>query len=300
MRYLELLIDRSRELSQNTRYDANSGVSQRVFTQFFQNAQDFIVREIINSKSKYFILPVVVPVVSGQEPYAYPSDIMLQGIDTIEWSDNLKTWLFLEKNITKDRTTSVSGYPYGYWLNRSYINLTPPLQGGYLRITYNKRPKRLEKRSALVVSTTGSPITSITIDPAYTGTDPTYLSQFQFISIVGKDGVVKVSAIPITTVTTTTITVPSYALQTGEAIAAGDYVLADKNTANIPDYDDICESFLVLHSTYQAKYGDSSTWSKEVAADVGVHAKQIIALFATLSEDVSHIPIVNTDFLALW
>ncbi len=306
MRYLEQLIDRARELSQNTSYDATTGVSQRVFTQYFQNAQDFIVREIINSKCKYFLYfdPNYINVVSGQEPYNYPSDIYLQGIDSLEWSDDRKTWLFLEKNITKDRTTSVSGYPYGYYLNRDHYILTPPLQHGFLRITYNRKPKRLEKRSAKVSSVTGSTtITAIALDSAYSSGqngDESYINQFSNVSVVGKDGTIKIANLPITSCGSNAIVMPSYTLVSGEAIATGDYILADGGSCNVPQYDDMIESFLILHATYQAKYGDSSQWTNATQQDVMAHAKQIVASFGILSEDVNHIPIVNTDFLALW
>lgn len=300
MRYLEQLIDRARELSQNTRYDANSGVSQKMFVQFFQNAQDFITREVVSSKSKYFIKPTLVSVVSGQEEYAYPSDIILQGIDTIEWSQDSQSWMFLEKNISKDRISSVSGWPYGYMLTREKIILTPSITGGTLRITYNKRPKRLEKRSAKVTSTVGSPITAINTDGTWASQELSYIGEFDSITIVGANGVIKVANIPISSVGVNVINIPSYTLGSGEAIAAGDYVLASGNAANVPDFDDMVESFLVLHATYQAKYGDSSQWSKAVQDDVASHFGQIKDCFGTLNEDFAHVPIISTDFLSLW
>lgn len=300
MRYLEQLIDRARELSQNTRYDANSGISQKTFVQFFQNAQDFVMREVVNSKSKYFLHPLIVPIVGGQQDYDYPDDIILQGIDTIEWSDDLQTWLTLEKNITKDRTVTIVGYPYGYYLTRTNYILTPPIQYGWLRVTYNRRPKRLEFRAAQVSSTTGAPITSITTNGSFANQDMDYINQFSSITVVGKDGAIKVADMPITSASGTTIVVPSYTLASGESIVSGDYILAGGNSTNVPNFDDMVESFLILHATYQAKYGDSSQWSKATKDDVMNHFKQIIAAFSTLSEDVNHIGIINTDYLALW
>lgn len=300
MRYLEQLIDRSRELSQNTRYDANSGVSQKMFVQFLQNAQDFITREIITQKSKYLLKKSIVAVVNGQEEYDYPSDIVLQGIDTLEWSTDQISWTFMEKNIPKDRFTTTTGYPFGYICTREKVVLTPPVTGGYLRFTYNGKPKRLESRSAKVLSVVGTPITSINTDSAYTAQDLTYVSEFDSITVISKAGVIKVANMPITSTGTNVITIPSYTLGSGEAIAAGDFILAGGLSANIPQFDDLIESFLILHTTYQAKYGDSSQWSKAVAEDVASHFKQLSACFGTLSEDFNHIPILNSDYLTMY
>lgn len=299
MRYLEQLIERARELSQNTRYDANSGVSQKMFVQYFQNAQDFICREVVTQKSKYLLKKTTVPVVSNQEEYDYPSDIILQGIDTIEWSDDGSSWIFLEKNIPKDRFTTTSGYPFGYVLTREKIVLSPPVQSGTLRITYNGRPKRLESRSAKVSSVTGTPITAIVTDTTFSAADLDYIDQFSSVTVIGKDGTIKVASLPISGLSGSSVVIPSYTLASGEAIASGDFILAGGVSANVPQWDDMIESFLILHSTYQAKYGDSSTWSKTVQDDVAAHFKQISACFATLSDDFNHIPIINTDYLTL-
>ena len=301
MRYLEILIDRAREASGETRYSSDSGKSQKQFTQFFQNAQDFIVREIILSKSKYLTTRTIRSVVSGQEEYSYQSDAFMNNIDTIQWSTDRSSWGdALVRCIAKDQGISQNGYPFGYIPTQDGYILTPPISNGYLLESYSRRPKRLEKRSGLVVSTTGTPITSITLDASYTGHDPTYLNQFSSITVVDRNGRPIVASIPITSVSGTTITLPSYTLASGESISAGDYILAEGNTTNLPGYDDTFESFLILHATYQAQYGASSQWSEATLKDVSTHAKQIIDVLGTLSEDVVQVPIINTDFLSIW
>lgn len=300
MRYLEQLIDEARSLSGNQRYDADSGVSQRTFRQFFQNAQDFIVREVVLSKCKYFQESESVTVVPSQELYDYPDNCYLQGIDTIQWSSDGRDWgTPLVKNIAKDKMSTQSGHAYGYLLSRRGYKLSPPLSSGYLLVTSNIEPKRIEKRSGKVVSTTGTPITSITLDGNYAGHDPTYLNQFRSITVFGADGSIKVASVPITAASGTTVTVTSYTLGSGETISAGDFVLAEGGTTNIPDLDKTFESFLILHSVYQAKYGDSSQWSKATKEDVADHARQIIGVLGSMSEDVTQVPILNTDFMMI-
>lgn len=300
MRYLELLIDEVRSETGNQRYDADSGVSQRTMRQRLQNAQDFIIRAVVLSKSKYFLEPSTVTVVSGQETYDYPENCYMQGIDTIQWSSNGINWSDpLIKNIPKDKITTQNGYPFGYIAERRGIKLCPPISSGYLLVTANISPKRLEKRSGKISAVTGTPITSLTLDATYAGHDPTYLNQFQSITIVGADGSPKTDSIPITAVSGTTVTVTSYTLASGEAVAAGDYVLAQGNSTNLPDLDDTFESFLILHATYQTKYGDSSQWTQATKDDVKDHAQQIISVLGSMAEDVVQIPIISTDYLII-
>jgi len=310
MRRLEILIDLARELSQNQRYDANSGVSQNVFVHYFQSAQDSLLKNIVNSKTKYFLKQTgtsntptntTVPVVSGQELYAYPSDIYLQNIDTLEWSQNGLNWIPLDRSITKDRQNIRVGYPFGYWTREDGYLLTPPLQNGYLRVNYIRKPRRIEKRSGKVATVTGTTtITGITLDLADVYDDETYLNKYNYITIVGKDGLQKIPSIPITSVAAGTVTMPAYVLQSGEAVAAGDYVLAGPDTVNVAEFPEVCETFFLKSVNYQAKYGDSSRWSQETKTDMTQCFQEIIDSFKLLTDDVTHVPIINTDYLSMW
>lgn len=310
MRRLELLIDLARELSQNQRFDSNSGVSQTLFTHYFQSAQDSLLKNIVNSKTKFFLKQTgtsntptntAFPIVNGQELYSYPSDIYLQNIDTLEWSQNGLNWIPLDRSITKDRQNIRVGYPFGYWTREDGFLLTPPLQNGYLRVNYIRKPKRLEKRSGKILSVTGAaPITAITLDIADPSQDATYLNKYDSITIVGKNGVQKTATIPITSVVGANITMPAYTLAAGESVAAGDYVLAGPDTVNIPEFPEICETFFIKHANYQAKYGDSSKWSQETKSDMAMCFQEIIDSFKMLTDDVTHVPIINTDYLSLW
>ncbi len=300
MRRLEILIDLARELSGNQRYDANSGVSQNVFVNYFQSAQDSLVKNIVNVKSKYFLKDVTVPVVAGQELYSYPSDMFLFNFDTVEWSQNNLNWIPLDRSITKDRQNIRVGYPFGYWCNQDGYHLTPPLTSGYLRLNYIRQIPRLEKRSGIVASVVGTPITSITLTTSDASDDETYLNKFDTISIVGRDGVQKIASIPITGVSTGTITVSSYTLASGEAVAAGDYVCAGNNATNKPLFPDFCETFFLKYAAYCAKYGDSSKWEAETKSDMTQSMSELIDNFKLMTDDISNVPITSFDYLSLW
>lgn len=309
MRRLEILIDLARELSQNTRYDANSGVSQKLFVQFFQAAQDAVVKGAVNAKTKFFLTEKIVPVVNGQETYSYPSDIYMQNIDTVEWSqDGVDGWNDLDRCITKDRFTSKNGYAFGYWTRNDGIHVTPTLDNGFLRINYIAMPPRLEKRSGLSTQFNAAPtplgpgavLTSISTDSASLFDDPTYLAQYDFISTCGADGEQKIKAIPISSATVGTVSVPSYTLGDGEYLAVGDYLLAGKNSTNQSVLPDICESLFLKYVNYVAKYGDSSTWSTETKADMAASLSELLDSFKLLTDDITYVPITNVDFLSMW
>lgn len=300
MRRLEILIDLARELSQNQRYDANSGVSQKLFTHYFQSAQDSLQKNLVNAKTKYRLVQTTTPVVNGQEQYSYPSDIYLQNIDTLEWSQDNISWIPLDRSLTKDRQNVRVGYPFGYWTRENGFCLTPPLESGYLRINYIRRLKRIEKRSGKITTVTGSPITAIVLDATEASYDPNYIQLYNYITIVGSDGTVKTRSIPITGMTTNTINIPNYVLQSGESVAAGDYVLADSDCVNIPEFPSICESFFIKYVNYSAKFGDSSQWTNQARDDMAQSFKEILDSFAMLTDDVSWVPIINTDYLSMW
>lgn len=303
MRRLEILIDLARELSQNQRYDANSGVSQKLFTHYFQSAQDSLLKQVVNAKTKYKLTQEIVPVVNGQELYSYPSDIYLNNIDTIEWTQTIDGnlgWVTLDRCITKDRQTIRTGYPFGYWTRHDGFLVTPPLQYGFLRVNYIAKMKRLEKRSGKITTVTGTPITSITLDLTEASYDPNYIAMYDYITIVGSDGTQKTPSIPITSVAANVINIPNYVLQTGETVVAGDYVLAGSDTVNISEFPEICETYFLKYVNYCAKYGDSSSWSKETKTDMTQCFGEIVDSFKLLTDDITYIPITNLDYLSMF
>lgn len=303
MRRLELLIDIARELSQNTSYDANSGVSQKSFVQFYKNAQDSLLKQIVNVKTKFFIKEKLVDAVAGQQFYNYPSDIYLQNIDTLEWSQDGQYYIPLTKCITKERLNSRVGYAFGYIPRSDGVILTPPVTNGSLRFNYIKNPLVPEKRSGKISSITivGDDITAITVDPAESSFDQSYLNLQNYICIVDKFGRQKVSNIEIDSVSNMGVfTLPSHALQDGEMAAIGDYVVAGLNATNLMDFPTICESYFIKHAVYEAKYGDSSQWTKQAVEDMDRAAITLLDSFKTLSDDITQVPITNTDYLDLW
>jgi hypothetical protein len=300
---LERLIDEARVLSQNQKYDADSGVSQDTFVRYFKNAQDIIVREMVNVKSKYLLKEKIYDTVSNQERYSYPHDIYLHNIDTLEYSENSLDYIFLEKVYSKDRKSGFTGYAYGYTTREDGFYVIPTLTGGKkLRLSYIRNPNQPQRRMGKIsnITISNGQITAITLDTTDSSFDPTALSKYDFFCIVSRKGEQKVKAVEFTSVNSITgvVTLPAHTLEAGETAAIGDYVCGGKYVTNKIELPDTCESFLILHASYEAKYGDSSQWSNEARNLMSAHLAQLILSFSKNSDDISEVIITNYDYLA--
>lgn len=302
MKRVEQLIDMARKLSGNTSYDENSGVPQSVFVQYLNNAQDSLTKEVVNLKTKYLLKQKEVPVVSGQEKYDYPDDIYMQHIDTIQWLDKAQGTYFqnLYKSYTKEKVTTTASYPFGYIPQNDGIHLNPPITSGTLMVSYIKRFPKLQKKSGLVMARTlnnSNQITAIVLDVSDATYDENEINDDYFLCVVDKYGKQKAVNVEYESVSNGVFTMSAHSLSTGESISVGDYICVGKNTVNIPLWDDVCESYLLKHMVYDAKYSDSSQWSQEAKDDMRASFAQLAGSFASLSDDVSDIPLTDLSYI---
>lgn len=302
MRTTEQLIDISRKLSKNTRYDSNSGIPQDVFVQFAQNAQDSLVKQITNLKTKYFKKQFVVDVVANQEVYSYPSDCLAQHLDTIQWTDsqNGTYWQTLYKSYTKEKITLQPGYPFSYIPYEDGIHLNPPITTGKLWLTFIRALPKVQKRSgkiqALSINNTNQ-IVAMTLDSTEATYDENEINQDYFLCVVDKYGAIKASNIPYNSITGGVFDMIPYTLTATDSIAVGDYILVGKYSCNKPEFPDICESYIIKHMVYDAKYNDSSQWSQEAKDDMARSFTELSGVFAALSDDITEIPITSLDYI---
>jgi hypothetical protein len=302
MRRVELLIDTARKLSGNTRYDSQSGIPQDVFVQFLNNAQDSLIMEVQNLKTKYFKKQTVVTVVPGQEIYPYPEDCYMQHIDTVKWTDSSTGtyWTNLYKTTTKEKITLQPGYPFAYIPHEDGIYMNPPINSGQLYITYVRTPKRLQKRGGKVSARTivGTSLTALTVDPAEASFDQNEINTQNYLCVVDKFGVVKSSNVLYDSCNSSGVfTLSSFDLGT-TTISVGDYILVGEDCSNKPTWeDDIVEGYLLKHMVYEAKYGDSSAWTDAAIKDMAAYFQKLSGSFATLSDDRADIVISNLDYI---
>lgn len=294
MKRIEQLIDLARKQSGNSRYDADSGVPQSVFVQYFKNAQDSIVMPAINAKSKLLQTVKIVDVVPGQAFYSYPSNIYLSMIDTMEWSSDGITYNDLFRGIPKDRL-DFPGNPCSYIPQKGGFLLNSVAQNGKLRITYTMYPNRPQKRSGKVqsVGITGQVVSSLTLDIAEGSYDEDEINSDYFLCVVDKYGVQKAANIPYDSISSGVFTLSSHTLASGESIAVGDFITVGENTVNKFELPDPIEAYLLKHAIYEAKYGDNSQWSKAALEDMGMMKQMLLDSFGSNTEDFVQIPIVD-------
>lgn len=302
MRRVELLIDVARKLSGNTRYDSQSGVPQDVFVQFLNNAQDSLVMEVNNLKTKYFMRQEVVDVIPNQEVYPYPEDCYLQHLDSVKWTDSRTGtyWQTLYKTTPKEKITIQPGYPFAYCPHEDGIYMNPPIKSGQLYITYIRYPKNLQKRAGKinVATIVGTNLTALEVDETEASFDQTEINTQNYLCVVDKFGNVKASNILYDSCNSSGVfTISPFDLGTS-TIAVGDYILVGENCVNKPDWaDEIVEGYLIKHMVYEAKYGDSSAWTDQARADMNSYVQKLSNSFATLSDDVSQIVISDLSYI---
>ena len=303
MRTVEQLILMARKLSRNERYDSNSGVPQDVFVQYVQNAQDTLLKEITNLKTKYFKKQIVQDVVSNQEKYSYPDDLLVQHIETIQWTDSISGtyWQTLYKSYTKEKITLQPGYPFSYVPYNDGFYLNPPIVRGKLWISYETTLPRVQKRSGKItsISLASGVLSGITVDSTSDFYDQTQINSDFYLCIVDKFGTVKAKNIPYDSVSSGVFTMSPYTLKTTDSIAVGDYILVGKDTCNVPQFPDLCESFLIKHMVYDAKYTDASQWSQEAKQDMIDSFKSLSQIFADNSSDITQVQITNLDYIGV-
>lgn len=303
MRRLEQLITTARQLSGNTSYDTNSGVPQDVFVQFFNNAQDSLMKEVVNLKTKFLLKQEFVDVVSGQEAYSYPDDLYMQHIDTIQWLDVRSGTYYqtLNKSYVKEKVTTTTSYPFGYVMQNDGYHLNPPINSGVLQLSYIKQLPQLGLRAGQISAVTingSNQVTalSVTNNAIY---NESALNDDYFLCVVDKYGAQKAINIEYTSVTNGVFTLSPFTLDEGETVSVGNFVIVGKNKCNLPQWPDICESYLIKHAVYDAKYSDSTPWSKEAKQDMVDSFISLSGSFATLSDDVQDIAITNLDYLGV-
>lgn len=303
MRTVEQLILMARKLSRNERYDSNSGVPQDVFVQYVQNAQDTLLKEITNLKTKYFKKQIVQDVVSNQEKYSYPDDLLVQHIETIQWTDSISGtyWQTLYKSYTKEKITLQPGYPFSYVPYNDGFYLNPPIVRGKLWISYETTLPRVQKRSGKItsISLASGVLSGITVDSTSDFYDQTQINSDFYLCIVDKFGAVKAKNIPYDSVSSGVFTMSPYTLKTTDSIAVGDCILVGKDTCNVPQFPDLCESFLIKHMVYDAKYTAASQWSQEAKQDMIDSFKSLSQIFADNSSDITQVQITNLDYIGV-
>jgi hypothetical protein len=307
MRKLETLILASRRATENQEYTDTAGIQDEEFIQYFNDGQEEI-HTLINAAFPHVLMKIKeMNVTGGVEAYSIPSDVFMgTRIDTIEFTQSgaPDNYYPLKKGSVKERLSGIQTDPSFYIRNGSQIFLQPKPQssGSKIRITYQRTIPRLDIQRATVESVTlntgSKTITSLVLDDSVL-MDTTALLEENFITVLDKNGVVKMRSIPISAISSTgVVTVDaSFVYEDGESISVGDSVCRGKYASNFSELPELCEKYLLEYCNTRILIRDSSSDSDALGQLLLKVQGTIQAAFAEPDNDPDYVPVLDGQYL---
>lgn len=305
MRTIEQLISASRRATGNVDFSENAGVGDEEFIQALNDAQEEIHALINVMFPTILMADKEIAISANVEAYAIPTDAYMgTRIDHVEYTTSglARDYYPIRKGAPKERINGQAGNPAFYIRQGTNLIIQPPPQsGGKIRVTYQRTIPVLDKRRGTVASAVlgTNTITSLFLDTS-TDLDSVALEEQNFITIVDKNGAVKMRYIPIDAINggTGEVTVSAgFEFESGETIAAGDYAVRGKYASTTSQLPDICEKYLLEYCNMRIFMRDSSTDQTEVAALMAKIEGTLKQAFAEPDNDPDRIPIIDPSFL---
>ena len=306
MKRIDLLITRSRKTTENDNFSDTQGIDDEEFLQYFNDGQDEIQSIIFNSFPDALQVETTISAIAGQEAYNIPSDAFLGNrVEVVEYSPtgNSSDYIMLKKGAKRERISGVQSTP-SYYIRRSkQILLQPQPQdsSGLIRILYQKRVSRLDIRRATVSAVTlgASSITSLSFDTTSLLDDSALLEEDR-ITIVGREGEVKMKNVLIDSINTSTgvVTVNSgFTFDSGETIAVGDYAVRGQDSTTHSQLPQITEKYLLEYANLRINMRDSSQDSGAISSLLQKIESTIKEAFSEPDGEVNYIPILDSQYL---
>jgi hypothetical protein len=305
MRNIEQLIAASRRSTGNTDFSDTAGVQDEEFLQAFNDAQEEIHSLINLTFPAILMAEKVIQLSSNVASYPVPSNCYMgTRIDHVEHSPSglLQDFYPIRKGAPRERLNGQSGNPAFYIRQGSEIILQPvPQGGGSIRVTYQKAVPVLEKRRGTVSSVTlsSNQITDLYLDTTVL-LDDTSLVEQNYITIVDKNGQIKMQGIPVDSINSGTgqvIVSAGFTFEAGETIAPGDFALRGKYASTHSELPDLCEKYLLEYANMRIFVRDSSTDQAEVSALMSKIEATLKAAFSEPTNDPDSIPIIDPQYL---
>lgn len=301
MRLVEELILQIRKDSDNEDYSSTNGIPTAQISQYLNDAQDRLQALITAEHPMAFVTEETVSLVANQEAYSLTGDLFLGSrIHSVDYSHSGQTrdYVPLKQRTLKERFYGNPGTPEFYLRRNNSILLQPApnTSSGSIRVNYEARVKRLDFRRAKVSSTTGTPITAITVTEGDASLAD--IVKGQYLTVVDEYGAQTAVSIPCDSgSTTTSIAINNHTLGSGETITAGDYVLFGSNSTSVSELDEICERYLVCYAVWKLLRKDNSTEASSWRDELAAMEVDIIAAYGEPDMDVKYIPVLDEDGL---
>jgi hypothetical protein len=303
-RKVDLLISQVRRETENEDPTASTGIQDVEFLQYLNDAQDRLQSVITATYPVMFVNEKELSVIVDTEKYDIPDNAYMENkLITVEYSPSgiSEDYYHLEQTTMKRRDTAVQGFPVAYVRRSGQILLQPrPQQAGLLRVNYVKTLNRLDKRRGIVsIVTLGSnSITNLELDAssATTVLDTTSLLEQDYITIVNKDGVIKMRNIPISGIDNSTgvVTIDAgFTFDTDETIEVGDFAVSGKDASTHSELPRMCERYLIAYCAWKILKRDSSVDYAEQEQELLSMEQDIVNSFSDVSDDVRYVPQLN-------
>jgi len=304
MRRLDYLVTDARLATENEDFSDTVGIDDEEFIRFFNEAQTRIHSLISQQHSAIFLKDTITNIVANQESYSLPSDCLLGNkVAQVEYSHdgNTDNYVPLKPTFLKNRNSN-SGEPLNYIRRSGTILLSPvpDTSTGTLRITYIEKPRSLDIRRGSISSFTdsGTQITAITLNVSTDTVDSTAVGKDNFLCVVDRAGAIQMADIEYDSIDASTgvVTLTSnHTYSSGEALAAGDYIVVGKNTSTHSELADFVERYLLAYVSWKILKRDSSADYSEQQEELAQLEKEIIDSYADISDDIYEIPEINED-----
>lgn len=309
LRRLDLLITQARRQSENEEFTDTTGIGDDEIIQYCNDAQTQMQAAISNVYAEVFQTETTINAVPRQEAYDIPSDALLGNrVDLVEYTNNgnERDYYILKQGRISERFSGINASTPAFYIRRSGQLLLQPIPDdgiGKIRLTYQKRLPTLDIRRAKVGSVTldnvGNTITSLTFDTTQT-IDESVLEEQGFITIVDKNGNIKMKSIPVDDVDagSGTVTVEAgFTFEEGETIEVGDYAVSGEDATTHSQLQPICERYIIQYMVWKILKRDSSNDALEASQELQALQSSIVESFSQPDSDVDYVSILDPQFI---
>jgi hypothetical protein len=304
-RLIDRLIDQVRRQTENEDSSASAGIQDVEFLQYINDAQDRLQSLITATHPMVFVKEQIIPGIIDQEKYDLPKDAYKQNaITTVEYSPsgNTEDYYHIEQTTIKRRDTAVQGFPVTYVRRSGTILLQPrPQQAGNLRLNYQKRIDRMDKRRGVVqtaVLGANNTITSLVLDASSSTAplDTSALSEDNYLCICDRDGTPLMRNVEFDSIDAGTGVVSitnGFTYEDGESLPPGSFVTSGRDSRTHTELPRMCERYLISYCAWKIQKRDSSVDYQEQEAELKAMEDDIVNSFADIDDDIKYIPILN-------
>ena len=317
MRRIDRILYSAREQSKNLDYEINSttgatvsGISDNVFLEWADHAQDHLQAAILASYPNEFVESAIISLVGGTAEYTIPDRVFVNNkIISVEYSHsgNLSDYSPLDQGSFRDRNSNL-GYP-SFYIRRGkklILNPIPNTSSGSIRVHYYKELDDLDVRRGQV---NGTPSGTSIVCFGATGAAPSDVEEVRFaageyLCICDMEGTPLlynglISSYNSATNTFTLAANVSTYLLSGYTLAnlASKFITLKAYSTTHSNLPDNCERYVQVYMQKRALSNDKQNADVTEDAELLLMERDILNSFAEDSRDILGFQIIDEDIL---